>query len=442
MIGYNAMCISPITIRRNGIDQQVPCGRCIECSNKYSRDWSDRLVYEAKRWQNVDFLTLTYDEKNCPRVPIITACYRSAYNDSKRLTCSDVSNIVIHNISVVAADRVKCVRDLLRRFHSLSTNYCKRYDIVSNPLYHYINPNLVRVDSLVPFADITDVQNWLKMSRERFARSVGYRAKLKYFVCTEYGSKSFRPHFHVVLFHNEKMADIVKYFSNSWTYGNVDGHYSVLNGSQNLSLIAKYVSKYCSKSAEFENPYIVAGILPRCKRLMSKGLASNWRERVINIISNPPETLQVRYTLYPPGYNEYLYKGFTVEYIEWLRFHLSKFYKNGNLGTLPRYISEAVWPVTFTYRYEKKDNQFVRHAVKKVDNSNVLRTVYKNHLQLLRLQSDLIRQDIISAGVFNSTLSASRQVYSENLAFCRSRCVSAVSKYSRSNFKQFVSSHV
>lgn len=44
----------------------VPCGKCIACRVNHSVEWSIRLSLEAKQWQHVAFVTLTYSDEFLP----------------------------------------------------------------------------------------------------------------------------------------------------------------------------------------------------------------------------------------------------------------------------------------------------------------------------------------------------------------------------------------
>lgn len=44
----------------------VPCGQCIGCRLKYSREWAARCVFEAKQHSANSFITLTYSPENLP----------------------------------------------------------------------------------------------------------------------------------------------------------------------------------------------------------------------------------------------------------------------------------------------------------------------------------------------------------------------------------------
>lgn len=55
-------CISPLSIRVDGVRQTVPCGKCNFCLMQRQHDWSFRLRQELKTAETAVFLTLTYDD--------------------------------------------------------------------------------------------------------------------------------------------------------------------------------------------------------------------------------------------------------------------------------------------------------------------------------------------------------------------------------------------
>lgn len=44
----------------------LPCGQCLGCRLKRSRDWSVRVMHEASLWDRNSFVTLTYSPENLP----------------------------------------------------------------------------------------------------------------------------------------------------------------------------------------------------------------------------------------------------------------------------------------------------------------------------------------------------------------------------------------
>lgn len=46
----------------------LPCGQCLECRTRYAAQWADRIVLEARYYEQSFFVTLTYDEEHVPSV--------------------------------------------------------------------------------------------------------------------------------------------------------------------------------------------------------------------------------------------------------------------------------------------------------------------------------------------------------------------------------------
>lgn len=43
---------------------RIPCGQCIDCRLKYSKEWAARITCESALWKNNLFVTLTYDDEH------------------------------------------------------------------------------------------------------------------------------------------------------------------------------------------------------------------------------------------------------------------------------------------------------------------------------------------------------------------------------------------
>jgi len=74
-------CFSPLTAyqavtgeiffaARTGMDLRrelsLPCGQCIGCRLERSRQWAIRCMHESQMHENSSFITLTYNDDNCP----------------------------------------------------------------------------------------------------------------------------------------------------------------------------------------------------------------------------------------------------------------------------------------------------------------------------------------------------------------------------------------
>lgn len=57
-----------VSRNKRGVDAtiELPCGQCIGCRLERSRQWAVRCLHEASLHENNAFITLTYDDANCP----------------------------------------------------------------------------------------------------------------------------------------------------------------------------------------------------------------------------------------------------------------------------------------------------------------------------------------------------------------------------------------
>lgn len=118
----------------------IPCGQCIGCRIQQREDWTTRIELEARDWnpESVWFITLTYDEEHVPGMILGTG------------------------------------------------------EIVRNAKYTWDTKK--SVPESVQILLYPDIQKFLK----RLRKALG--GKLRYFCCGEYGDKTARPHYHMILY--------------------------------------------------------------------------------------------------------------------------------------------------------------------------------------------------------------------------------------------------
>jgi len=107
--------------------------------------------------------------------------------------------------------------------------------------------------------DKTDIQKFFKKLRKH---PDNHQSQIRYYCVGEYGSKTNRPHYHVILF-NATIPSIEA----SWKLGTI--HYAPVNGAT-----IGYTLKYISKTQKI--PFHTNDDRERGKALMSKGLGSNY----------------------------------------------------------------------------------------------------------------------------------------------------------------------
>jgi hypothetical protein len=109
--------------------------------------------------------------------------------------------------------------------------------------------------------DKRDLQLFFKRLRKRH----GKNSKIRYYACGEYGSKTFRPHYHIILF-----GANINFISPAWDLGHV--HYGQVTEAS-----TGYTLKYINKEKKI--PMHINDDRQREFSLMSKGLGKNYMSK-------------------------------------------------------------------------------------------------------------------------------------------------------------------
>lgn len=202
-------------IKAEEITIDIPCGHCLECARRKQSDWQQRiqeeLKYSFKLRKKCIWGTLTYDEKHVPKsMPF-------SYTN-----CSTGESIFVPSI-----------RTLRRK----------------------------------------DVIKWLKACNLEFRRKTGKPAP-RYYVIGEYGSRTFRPHYHFIFF-GLSTYDYIKYYRSYWTehYGKIQEYETVKITHGGLS---NYLCKYVCKPEEFDFYSSNKGLIERPRVICSNGFGEEY----------------------------------------------------------------------------------------------------------------------------------------------------------------------
>lgn len=170
-------CLKPFTTKdRNGDEVKVPCNKCPQCAARRVSGWSFRLMQQNKIANSALFLTLTYDTKH---VPLTKNGFMSLHKTT-------------YTIKAFPNGKIKKTQ------HS------------------------------------SHLQSFFK--RLRKAQYGSNKSDIKYYACGEYGGKTNRPHYHVILF-NAKLELIQQ----CWDYGQI--HYGLNVNEASVGYTLKYMSK-------------------------------------------------------------------------------------------------------------------------------------------------------------------------------------------------------
>lgn len=275
-------CSNPITIKRPGLPDRpsqvvkgfvpyrydtmvVPCGKCMACIQKRQNDYAFRLRAEAERRCSMVFLTLTYNDDN---LPLVSTLWRSSKEsgECERLTEPEF----------VCYSRREDFYSYRQDFANIKPTKFPRYidtPLIEDDEYSYFT-------RMTPSVCRKDVQNWLKLCRVYFERKLNRKLDFSYSICSEYGSRYCRPHYHCC-FLGLSYED-AEQFARLWKFGfyKLEQVFRVNpDGSDGFGKVASYVAKYVSKGdfrCESEKDCTALS----CRQMNSKGLGNSIVEKL------------------------------------------------------------------------------------------------------------------------------------------------------------------
>ena len=257
-----------------------PCGRCLECLQLYQQDWASRLSEEFKAWDSdkIIFFTLTYSDEMLPvkvtfRHPLRQRLFQFNVRFSKLQKLTDYFSRLSLDSFFYTRSLKEDTIEFRQERKCLQDTYL---DIPENE-----RPSL-----LVPTVSYEDVNTWIRYCRkyfDRHVRSVPFRNKrvspylkdlefknihgvnscypncaytpsFKYFITSEYGPQTLRPHYHGVMMGvtEEMFRDVfLPYWRDKYGSGSKRSvKFSVYDSEKGGAL---YIAKYCTKGS-FEHP--------------------------------------------------------------------------------------------------------------------------------------------------------------------------------------------
>lgn len=228
------MCISPVRIRNpagNGF-LDVPCGKCLECANKNVNQFVFRILEQMKESKTAYFFTLTYNDLKLPVAMFEGDKYINTFRNDKsevlNFSPSSARDVVdFSHISIVRRFWKPDVQKLIRKIRDEIRYLCKKNGLPNEKIL------------------------------------------MKYFVSSEYGDDTLRPHYHGIIFgFPGNLETFLKTLEKHWAYGFVSA--SILNEKR-----AYYTCKYSLKNKILRPK----GLDPRsekCWMICSKGIGAGF----------------------------------------------------------------------------------------------------------------------------------------------------------------------
>lgn len=237
-------CLSPRSVFNKYISEYVncSCGHCSACLNRKAKQYISRIESTRSFSPVCLFVTLTYSPSCLPTFTIkdnqLVGTYVKRqvfkYNQYYRNKFSNYEKSNIYATEILCDD----CSNLVNHFsESEKVMFAKGGQTTSgSPLSPYTHG----------YCRKADVQKFFKRLRSRleYFNHIYHDfdpCNIQYFLSSEYGPRTFRPHYHAVIFaDNIQYSDILKnLISECWRYGNVDVQYIKQNAA---SYVAKYIN--------------------------------------------------------------------------------------------------------------------------------------------------------------------------------------------------------
>ena len=204
-------CLHPVrVVSSDGSVSYFPCGKCEACQQSHASRWRSRLFCHFNSGnRSAVFITLTYSNEHLPIVHLDpndqnkilyisrTKLCSGSTDRFKRVICDDT--FTSSNSPYVSTFNNPLIRDY----------FSSRLEDDSPLTYRHIvktrKPNSVVYENEPRFAiclkkDVQDFIKRLRSALQRDPRFTCFDTRFEYFLCSEYGPKTFRPHYHGILF--------------------------------------------------------------------------------------------------------------------------------------------------------------------------------------------------------------------------------------------------
>lgn len=246
----------------------APCGKCINCVKNRQNNFACRLRAEAEKRGSMCFITLTYAEECLPLVSTLW-CADKDSGEFFRVTEPDfVCYSRKEDFFDYRLDMKKLVASSSPRYFEVKSFEDEQYEYITR-----ITPSVCR----------KDVQLWIKSFRNYAAK---YKLDLdfSYAICSEYGPRTCRPHYHCCFFGLSE--DNARILASLWSLGYTDLKFVKRvneDGSDGFSKVSNYIGKYVSKGV-FECDSVKCGAADGCRMMTSVALGSSMVERFASYV--------------------------------------------------------------------------------------------------------------------------------------------------------------
>lgn len=244
----------------------APCGKCIGCSNSRAVSNDLSIQSHASKYKFTAFITLTFDMSSMPLATLFDV--------------GDITYLVDYiNYDVILGEYpLMSESEKVSLYNKVQPLNGKHFPVNTIPYLDYNTVRLflvslrqrIKQKRLKCFTTLIDsATGEIKQSYTYINNKYSTDEKITYYLVGEYGTKSLRPHFHILVFFDElQTLQALRYhLPKVWTYGRTD--FQIATGSA-----SSYVASYVSNNSLLPPIYQSKQIRPRAKHSLFFGFRS------------------------------------------------------------------------------------------------------------------------------------------------------------------------
>lgn len=257
----------------------VPCGKCPECLQSKANRRALKIRNHNQDSHNLCvFVTLTYSNDFVPYVNISDVTDLSPFYEN----CKEIP---------VYRDS-RFLRGFQESILERKTHEVCRFSSLDFRPYCMNIPPLKRKKHACGIILWSDVQNFIKRLRINLKRKLNYNENISYFAVGEYGSHTFRPHFHLLIFFPKgSLTTLRPVIASCWPFGDMHRQGKRIQEAIDAS---SYVASYVTKSADL--PKILESLAVRQKHSHSLHFGGNIQQFSITSLLEKADRKDMSYS--------------------------------------------------------------------------------------------------------------------------------------------------
>lgn len=258
------MCTNQREIKNlyTGHTLYVKCGKCPACLQEKAAHRVSRIRAQDSPNLTTLMVTLTYRRNDSPYV---------LRDDAYKFSRGEIKTLSVYRDTVYRKVRQNAQYDIGYSMHKGLHKLCDVKFLKSTSFSG--NKDLAHQHSKIGVAFYPDVQHFAARLRLNLKRNFNYEYPITLFSVSEYGSKSLRPHFHLLLWCRKGDKEILRSaVAQSWPFSDISNWPRAFEEAFRAS---SYCASYVNCSSDFPE-FLKAYFRP--KHSYSKGFGCNYGE--------------------------------------------------------------------------------------------------------------------------------------------------------------------